>query len=110
MIGARRGHRVVERPVEPPEHAALGELGEQSVHRVVEAEESLADERQGGRGRHGLGRRRDAEERLAPTGAPPIASAPAVVDVHLVAVRDQRDHAGDVTVLHVPRGARHRRP
>src|ERR1700730_17705323 len=34
--GALRGYGVVERPVEPPEHLAIGQLGQQPVHRLVQ--------------------------------------------------------------------------
>ena len=77
VIGRLRRHGVVERPVEPLQHPAVGELGQQPIDRLVQPQLALLDQDHRRHRRDRLGHRGDAEDRVAPHRvAPPIAFVP----------------------------------
>jgi hypothetical protein len=95
-----RRHRVVERPVEPPEDRAPRQLGQQPIHRLVQPELALLHQDHGRRGRDRLGHRGDAKDRVAPDR---VAAAERLhadrIDVHLAAPAEQIDDAGHGAAL-----------
>ena len=97
-----RRHGVVERAVEARQHPAIGELGQQPIDRLVEAQRALLDQDHRRRGRDRLGHRGDAEDRVA---AHRLAAAERLradrVDVHLAAAADQRDEPRHAAALDV---------
>jgi len=60
VIDRLAGHRVVDRPVEPAQDPAVGQLGQQPVHRLVEPQPALLHKDQGRDGRDRLGHGGDA--------------------------------------------------
>ena len=60
-----RRHRIVERGVERAQHAPPGQLGQQPIHRLVEAQHALLHEDQRRHGDDRLGHRGDADDRVA---------------------------------------------
>lgn len=87
------GNRVVEWAVHPAQHLGMAQLGQEAGDRLVEGEQTLVDERHGGRGRDRLGGRRDPEERIAS---------------HVGAADGQR--AADAVMLLVPPGDQGHQP
>ena len=101
---ALRGHGVVERRVEPRQHAAIRELGQERIDRLVEPEHALLDEDQRRHGRHRLRHRGDPEDGVARHRVARAQRLQAErVDARLAAPVEQRDEPGDSAALHVPR-------
>ena len=102
MNGPRRGHRLLERPVEALEHAAIRQLGQDCIDGIVEAKAPLLHEDQRRHRDDRLGHRGHAED-----GVPLHGSAPAQrhaadrVHVGLAPAAHQRDQAGDAAMLDV---------
>jgi hypothetical protein len=96
-----RGHRVVDRPLDPAQDPAVRQLGQQPVHRVVEPQPAFLHQDHGRRGRDRLGHRGDAEDRVAPHRLAAVGPPADRLDVHLVPPAHQRDEPGDVAALHV---------
>ncbi len=97
-----RGHRVVDRPLEPAQDPAVGQLGQQPVHRLVEPQPALLHKDQGRDGRDRLGHGGDAEDRVALHRPPTVGRGAAErLDVHLVAAAHQRDDPRHGAALHV---------
>ncbi len=100
-------HGVVEWSVEAAEHASIGELGEELVHRAAQLEHPVLDEdhRRGGRDR--LGQRGDPEDRVALERCVVVDRLGADhVDVHVVlgtvVAGDERDEPRHLARLDVP--------
>jgi hypothetical protein len=104
--GAARGHRVVERGVDPPQHAAPGQLGQQRINRVVQAQLALLDQDHRRRGDDGLRHRADAEDAVAADLHGQRATVahrqrPQRVGVDLATAADQRDQPRHIAAVDV---------
>jgi hypothetical protein len=99
-----RGHRVVERPVEPLQHLAGGQLGKPPIHRIAEPQLAFLDQDHSRRGRDRLGQRRDAKDRVAPDR---VAAADHLhadrIDVHFAPPTYQHDDTAHLSALDIAR-------
>ncbi len=97
-----RRHGLVERPVEPLQHLAVGQLGQQPIHRLVQSQLAFLHQDHRRRGRERLGHRGDAEDRVATHR---VAAADRLeadrIDMRLAAPADQRDDARHVAALDI---------
>ena len=88
------GHGVVELGVDRAQHAAVGELRQQLVDRLLQPQQALVDQRQRRRRGDRLGQRGDPEDRVALQRRVVAERRRADgVDVQLVAVGDERDQS-----------------
>jgi len=90
-----RWDRVVQRRVEPGQDLAVGQFGQQIIHRVVQPQPAFLHQGHGRCGRDLLGNRRDPEDRVAAhrLGTAGLGGADRL-HVHFAAPGDQRDQAG----------------
>ena len=100
MIGRFAGTVSSRGPSSRFEHLAVGQLGKQPIHRLIQPQLAFfhQDHRRGGRDR--LADRRDAKNRIA---AHRVLAAQGLhanrINMHLAAPADQRDQSGNVAVL-----------
>ena len=100
---ALRGHGVVELGVEGAQHAAVGELGEQVVDGLVQADDPLLDQRHRGDRGDRLGERRDAEDgRPVERGRIVERRRADRLDAHVVAPCDEVGEPGHLARVDVP--------
>jgi hypothetical protein len=98
----RRG--VVHRPVDPAHHAPVGQLGQEPVDRVVEAQHAFLEQDHGGHRGDRLGHRRDAKDAVVPhREAAPHGHGADDVDMGLAPAAEHRDEAGRRAPLDVAR-------
>ncbi len=95
-------HGVLEGPVEPTQHAPVGELGDEPLHRIRKGERPLPRERQRQRGHHRLRVRTDANQSVnGHRGVPARCGHARSVQRHLVAAQNAHNSARDLTSVDV---------
>jgi catechol 2,3-dioxygenase-like lactoylglutathione lyase family enzyme len=95
-----RRHGVVQLGVVPHQHPAVGQLGQQPLHRLLQVDQIVLDQRHRGGRQDRLGQRRDAERRIAGhRHAAAEAGGSDRIHPDVVAAGDHRDDARELTAL-----------
>ena len=102
MIGRFAGTVSSSGRVGAAQDAAVGELPEQPLDGIVEAQDAFLDEDHRRGGDDGLRHRGDPEDAVALHRRAPDREASDHIDVHLAAAGHQRDQAGHVAGFDVP--------
>ena len=96
---ATRGHRLVERPVDPLQDLAFGQLRKEPVDGLIQCQPALFHKEHRRQRQDRLRHRRDAKDRVAPHRLFTTERHHADrVDVHVLTVRDKRDHTWEFTI------------